>query len=68
MTRSEALDIEKTKLANPEIPEILTKFLKEIKMSREEFESSVRDYKKLENFRNKKIDFAVRIYRKMAGI
>lgn len=51
MTREEALEIENKELSSGKKPEILDSFLKELGMSEDEFESYVRDWKKVDRFR-----------------
>ena len=57
-TRDEALLQEYEELQNQKEPKVLDSFLEQIKMSREEFYSSVVDWKDLDKFRNKYLDAA----------
>lgn len=52
-TREEALSLELEELRNPIEPNVLDSFLEQIKMSHEEFYSSVVDWKNIGKFRNK---------------
>ena len=51
LTRDEALFLDKEELQNPPEPEVLDSFLGDIKMSRDEFFSSVKDWKNIDKFR-----------------
>ena len=57
-TRDEALLLEYEELQNQKEPKVLDSFLEQIKMSREDFYSSVVDWKDLDKFRNKYLDAA----------
>ncbi len=65
MTREEAINLEKNKLINPQIPQELNSFLSEIGMSKVEFESSVRDWRKMDKFRDKKKDAIESLYHRI---
>ncbi|MDD5195494.1 MAG: hypothetical protein PHQ96_07485 [Candidatus Omnitrophica bacterium] len=65
MTRDEAMEIETKKLENRQTPIMLDSFLKEIDMKRDEFESYVKDWRKINKFRDKKINFIRRMYKKI---
>jgi len=54
MNRDEAIVIEKNYLDNPQAPPELDSFLGEIKMSRDEYEYYMKDWKRLDKFRSKK--------------
>lgn len=51
MDRQEALRIENKKLENPEVPSMLDPFLEEIDMTRDEFASYVRDWRRVYKYR-----------------
>jgi len=68
MTRDAAIDIDRNVLPTPQAPPVLTGFLNELGVSRNEFESSVSDWRKLDEFRSKKRDFVLMIYQKIAGL
>jgi hypothetical protein len=55
LTREEAIAMEEDELKNPNQPEIFDSFLKQIKMSKDEFYDSVKDWRKLDSFRAKKL-------------
>jgi len=67
MDREQAMEIEREKFANPQEPKMLEPFLREIGVSRDEFESSVRDWRKIEQFRDRKTNALRSIYRKITG-
>lgn len=68
MTREQAITVERNKLINPQVPEVLDEFLREIDMSKDKFESSVRDWRNVQKFRNKKRDAAISLYEKIARV
>ena len=55
ITREEALALENEELKNPKQPEILNSFLEQIKMNKDEFYDSVKDWRKLDSFRLKSL-------------
>ena len=65
MPRDEALSLEHEELQNKKEPEVLDSFLEQIKMSREEFYSSVVDWKNLDKFRNKYHGGAINLLKKL---
>lgn len=54
LTREEALRAEHEELTSLRPPDILATFLAEIEMTQDEFESSVQDWRKLAEFRNRR--------------
>ena len=68
MTREEALDIEEKETINPRIPPELDSFLDDIQISKDEFESSASDWKRVEKFRSKSTinNLVESAYRKLA--
>jgi len=66
MTRERALDIEILGLTNRRTPKVLDSFLREIEISREEFEVSVRDWRKMDKFRNRKRRVIASLYHSIA--
>lgn len=63
MTREEAMNLISNKSIKTLVPTVLDSFLREIGMSKDEFEASVRDWRKVEKFR-KKENVIVSIYRR----
>lgn len=63
MTREEAMNLESNNPIKTLVPTVLDSFLREIGMSKDEFEASVRDWRKVEKFR-KKENVIVSIYRR----
>ena len=68
MTREEAMTIEQEKLGNIQIPRELDSFLSEIGMSRDEFESSMRNWRNKEKFLPKNKNIFISAYSRMARI
>ena len=68
MTREEAMDSERERLDNPQVPAVLDSFLAEIGVSRDEFHASVRDWRATDRFRGKKRRAMMSVYRKLGGI
>ena len=54
ITREEALRLESEELKNPVEPKIFNSFLKELEMTKDDFISSVKDWKKIDKFRSPK--------------
>lgn len=67
MSRDDALNIEKSIRGKTKEPEILESFLKQIRMSKEEFIASVKDWRLTDRYRNK-TDIKIRkAYRRLVG-
>ena len=67
MTREEAISTEKNKLGNPHMPKELDSFLDEIRLSRDEFESSVKDWRNINKFRTRTRNMLRNAYLRMGG-
>ena len=67
MKREEALQIEEDNLRNRQEPRSLDLFLEDIDMSRDEFYASIKDWKKMDGFRDKRNEAMRALYRRIAG-
>jgi hypothetical protein len=67
MKREEALLIEEENMQNRQEPRGLELFLQDIAMSRDEFYASIKDWEKMDGFRDKKNEAMRALYRRIAG-